>query len=117
MYKLLTNGVLRLSDNANIPEDEGNRHWQEFLAWLKEGNEPEPMDQPTPEQIAREEEMLDAPLTAKEYFLAHPTAINFIRLTPEQQESQINGMTLAQMKEVVKFLAIAVSALVKERYL
>jgi len=24
-----------------IPEDEGNRHYQEYLAWLAEGNEPE----------------------------------------------------------------------------
>ena len=24
-----------------VPEDEGNRHYQEYLEWLAEGNEPE----------------------------------------------------------------------------
>jgi hypothetical protein len=24
-----------------IPEDSGNRHYQEYLSWLAEGNEPE----------------------------------------------------------------------------
>jgi hypothetical protein len=115
MYKLTEGGVIW--NGAFIPEDAGNRHWQEYQQWLALGNEPEPADEPTPEQVARDVEVQQAPLTARQYFAEHPTAINFIRLTPEQQESQINSMTLAQMKEVVKFLAIAVSALVKERYL
>lgn len=27
-----------------IPADEGNRDWREFLAWVDEGNEPDPME-------------------------------------------------------------------------
>ena len=49
MYKLRENGVLRLSDNAFIPDTPGNRDWQEFQEWLAEGNTPEP--QFTPEEL------------------------------------------------------------------
>lgn len=42
--------VIRLSDNAWIPFALGNRNYQEYLAWLAEGNTPEPPD----EQIQEE---------------------------------------------------------------
>jgi hypothetical protein len=56
MYKLyfdtITNqvydkGVRRLSDNAFIPFDTQNVDYVAYLAWLAEGNEPLPADQPT----------------------------------------------------------------------
>ncbi|BCS94881.1 hypothetical protein DSLASN_05130 [Desulfoluna limicola] len=42
MYRITTNGVQRLSDNANIPAVDNNRDWQEFQNWLKAGNTPIP---------------------------------------------------------------------------
>ena len=41
MYQLRDEQIIRLSDNASIPADQGNRDYAAYLAWLEAGNEPE----------------------------------------------------------------------------
>ena len=49
MYILLSSGeqqcILRTSDNSYIPLDPANTDYQQYLAWLAEGNEPLPADE------------------------------------------------------------------------
>ena len=37
-----TSLILRLPDNANIPNDPDNTDWQQYQVWLSEGNQPLP---------------------------------------------------------------------------
>ena len=54
----LTQGdtILRTTDGAFIPSDPANTDYAAFLAWLEEGNTPEPAPEPepTPELTAAE---------------------------------------------------------------
>jgi len=118
MYKLTTTEtIIRLSDNASIPMVMGNADYERYLQWVALGNVAQPADVPTPEQVARTLEVAEAGPVAKTWFAGQQAAIDFVRLTPAQQATAIDAMTLAQLRTVVKFLAVAVSMLIKRELL
>ena len=41
MYKTYENMIVRVSDSAWIPMNEQNSDYQQYLAWVAEGNTPE----------------------------------------------------------------------------
>ena len=49
MYKLTDrDGIMRLTDNTFIPINAETSAYQRYLAWIAEGNTPEPADAPVP---------------------------------------------------------------------
>ena len=59
--------IKRLSDNAFIPPDPANTDYQQYLAWLEEGNEPLPPDPiPEPEPLTPQQKLEAAGLTVEE---------------------------------------------------
>jgi len=49
MYKLVNNpnGVINIEKNMFYPADPANTDYQQYLAWLAEGNTPLPADEVT----------------------------------------------------------------------
>ena len=69
MYQLTSGDtILRLSDNAFIPQDPGNRDFAEYTAWLAGGNTPEPAPAPPdpPAPLTPAEKLAAAGLTVEE---------------------------------------------------
>jgi hypothetical protein len=42
--------IYNTEQNLYVPMNTNNTHYQEYLAWLAEGNEPEPPDEPPQEE-------------------------------------------------------------------
>lgn len=67
-YQLTTgNMVLRTADGAFIPPDPANTDYAAYLAWLDEGNTPEPAPEPAPTpELTPAEKLAAAGLTVAE---------------------------------------------------
>jgi hypothetical protein len=67
-YQLTTGDtILRLADNAFIPPDPANTDYAAYLAWLDEGNTPEPAPEPEPvPELTPAEKLAASGLTVEE---------------------------------------------------
>jgi hypothetical protein len=61
MYQLTSFGsVIRLTDTAFIPPDPANTDYAAYLAWVEEGNMPDPAPVPEPAPVLTTEQKLNA---------------------------------------------------------
>lgn len=71
------------------------------------------------QQIISDDKIL--PLSqARQWFVDNPGVLDFIRLTPTEQEAQIDLIFSdhsVQQRQTIKAMVIAISALIRERYL
>ncbi len=67
-YQLTTGDcILRITDGAFIPQDPANTDYAAYLAWLDEGNTPEPAPEPMPApELTPAEKLAAAGLTVAE---------------------------------------------------
>ena len=107
MYKLPEGkGILRTQDGAYIPDDPKNRDWVDYQKWLSDGNTPLPKD---PAPLPTQDE-IDA-TAAKTY--GKLAALK--GMTPAQVQAWVdaNILTLADVKDALKTLAVAASILAR----
>lgn len=86
MYKLATGGVIHPS-GFFIPENTGNSHWQDYLAWVALGNTPLPADPPPPLH-----EGIIAQNGVKQWFLDNPATQQIFTLSIPDLETEINTL-------------------------
>lgn len=119
-YKLRFNqpGVIRLADEAQIPEALENQDWLEYLDWLAAGNVPDPAETPEETAARQAQEQEQTGQTALRDNLKMDAVFDQLKTaTPAQINTFVNNQFPAftiQQRAVMKML-IQVAALVVRR--
>ena len=72
-------------ENMSIPDSTGNRHWNEYLEWVAEGNTADPVDTPLPPPT--NDELID---------MAGTVLVAFLRAYAKRE-----GLTMKQIKSAI----------------
>jgi len=106
MYQLTSGDtILRLSDNASIPQAPGNRDYREYLDWLEEGNTPLPAPAPPapgPDYLAFWDALIVSTVYAairEQSFISLPMntlATEFIALIGDAKAGRANEAAIQQ---------------------
>lgn len=116
MYKLTnTDFVIRIEDGAYIPKDTRNVDHREYLKWLNGGNTPLPIDPKSQEELILEAKV-NKNKEEKNKATSDVVVKYLIEHTAEEIDTYVKGniSTLAEAKNVIAKLAIAVGVALRE---
>jgi len=116
MYKKTKNTyIIRVADNAIIPDDVKNTDYREYLAWIKAGNTALPIDPKTQEEVFLEEKTKE--IKEEKNKLTSDVLIKYLtEHTAEEIDTYVknNITTLNDVKNLITKLAIVVGVALRE---
>jgi len=116
MYKKTNNTyIIRIADNACIPDDPKNTDYKEYLAWVNAGNTADPIDPKSQEDIDLENKV-NKNKEEKNKLTSDVLVKYLTEHTSEEIDTYVknNITTLNDVKNLVTKLAIAVGVALRE---
>jgi hypothetical protein len=116
MYKKTNNTyIIRIADNACIPDDPKNSEYKEYLAWVNAGNTADPIDPKSQEDIDYEEKVNKNKIE-KGKATSDAVVKYLIEHTAEEIDTYVrsNITTLADAKNIIAKLAVVVGVALRE---
>ena len=116
MYKKTNNTyIIRVADNAIIPDDVKNTDYREYLAWITAGNTALPVDPKSQEELDSEAKV-NKNKEEKNKATSDVVVKYLIEHTAEEIDTYVknNISTLPDAKNMIAKLAIAVGVALRE---
>lgn len=116
MYKKTnTTYIIRIADNAIIPDDTKNTDYREYLTWINAGNTVLPVDPKSQEEVALEEKTKK--IKEEKNKLTSDVLVKYLtEHTAEEIDTYVknNITTLNDVKTLITKIAIAVGVALRE---